>query len=198
MKQIILASASPHRKALLAAAGVPFEAVAPQVDERAVEQALGPEGSNGENLAMILAQVKAEEVSERHPGALVIGADQTLVLDDRIHHKPADMEEARCNLLSLRGRTHQLHAAVCLVENGKVVWEHLATVDMTMRAVDPGFIGRYLARIGDRALHSVGSYQIEAEGIQLFERIDGDYFAIIGLPMLPLLTALHDRGLLDV
>lgn len=197
MTRIILASASRHRQALLSAAGIDFEAMAPQVDERAVEAALGPKAASGDIVAVVLAQAKAEEVSARFGDALVIGADQTLALGDRLFHKPATIGEARRNLLALRGRTHQLHSAVCLAIAGKMVWSHLATADMTMREFDPGFAGRYLARIGDRALASVGVYQVEAEGIQLFERIEGDFLAIVGLPLLPLLAQLRDRGAID-
>lgn len=196
MTRIILASASPHRQALLAAAGITFEAVAAEIEERAVEEALGGE-AGGELLATVLAQAKAEDVSMRHPDALVIGADQTLTLDGRIFHKPANIEEARRNLLALRGRRHQLHSAVCLALAGEIVWDHLVSVEMTMRNFDPGFAGRYLARIGDKALGSVGAYQIEGEGIQLFEQIGGDHFAIIGLPLLPLLAELRRRGAID-
>ncbi len=196
MTRIILASASPHRQALLAAAGIAFEAVAAEIEERAVEEALGGE-AGGELLATVLAQAKAEDVSMRHPDALVIGADQTLTLDGRIFHKPANIEEARRNLLALRGRRHQLHSAVCLALAGEIVWDHLVSVEMTMRNFDPGFAGRYLARIGDKALGSVGAYQIEGEGIQLFEQIGGDHFAIIGLPLLPLLAELRRRGAID-
>lgn len=195
--QIILASASAHRQALLSAAGIEFEVVVPEIDERAVEAGLGREARGGELVATVLAQAKAADVSARFEDSLVIGADQTLALGDRLFHKPADMEEARRNLLALRGKTHQLHSAVCLAHKGEVVWEHLSTVDMTMRDFGPGFAGRYLARTGERALHSVGAYQIEAEGVQLFERIEGDHFAIIGLPMLPLLAELRKRNAID-
>lgn len=197
MSRIILASGSRHRQALLDAAGIEFESVSPEVDERAVEAALGPETAGGELVASILAQAKATEVSDRFPDALVIGADQTLALGDRLFHKPKDIEEARRNLLELRGRTHQLFSAVCLAQNGEIIWEHVSSIDMTMRDFDPGFAGRYLARIGEKALASVGVYQIEGVGIQLFEKIEGDVFAIVGLPMLPLLEELRRRGAID-
>src|SRR5690606_24349737 len=159
-----------------------------------VEEALGSHDEGGAILATLLAQVKAVEVSERFKDAIVIGADQTLALDDEVLHKPANLEEARRKLLALRARSHQLQSDVCLAIGGERVWDHLETVEMTMRNFDPCFVGRYLARVGDRALASVGAYQIEAEGIQLFERIGGDFFAIIGLPLLPLLAELRKRG----
>lgn len=197
MPHIILASASPHRAALLQAAGIEFETVEPEIDERAVEQALGNGAGDGETVAAVLAEAKAGDVSARNTDALVIGSDQTLTLDGKLFHKPADEDEARRNLLQLRGRTHQLHSAVALAENGDTVWRHLATASMTMRALDPGYIGRYMAKIGDRALASVGSYQVEGEGINLFERIEGDHFTIVGLPLLPLLKELRNRGAID-
>ncbi len=119
------------------------------------------------------------------PAALVIGSDQTLSLGDEIFHKPVDMEAARRHLLALSGRTHQLNSAVALVRNGETLWSHVAVARLTMRKLEPAFIGRYLARVGDKALSSVGAYQIEGEGIQLFEKIEGDYFTIVGLPLLP-------------
>lgn len=197
MTQLVLASGSVHRQTLLRAAGIDFEAVAAEIDERAVEEALGSAAQDAGLVASVLAQAKADDVSRRMAAALVIGADQTLELDGRMLHKPSSMEEARRNLLALRGRTHRLHSAVCLAQDGEVVWDHVAVASMTMRDFDPGFVGRYLARIGERALGSVGSYQIEAEGIQLFERIDGDFHTIIGLPLLPLLAELRRRGAID-
>lgn len=197
MRPLILASASPFRRRLLTDAGLAFDTDRAGIDERAVEAALGDAASDGETVAAVLAQAKAEEVSGRHPQALVIGADQTLAIEGEILHKPADMEAARRTLLRLSGRTHQLHSALALAEAGETVWSHTETVSLTMRQFDPGFVGRYLARVGDRALESVGAYQIEGEGIQLFERIDGDFFAIIGLPLLPLLKELRNRGAID-
>src|SRR5690606_6806777 len=160
-------------------------------------EALGSAAQDAGLVASVLAQAKADDVSRRMAAALVIGADQTLELDGRMLHKPSSMEEARRNLLALRGRTHRLHSAGCLAQNGQVGGDHVAVASMTRRAFDPGFVGRYLARIGERALCSVGAYQIEAEGIQLFERIDGDFHTIIGLPLLPLLAELRRRGAID-
>src|SRR5690606_7513050 len=156
------------RKAMLQSAGLEITAIPAEIDERAVEAALGDAGRDAETVAAILAEAKAVEVSDRHPNALVIGSDQTLAFDCELLHKPASIEEARRNLLRMRGRTHQLHSAVALAENGEVVWRHQATNDMTMRDFDPGYLGRYLARIGEKALQSVGSYQVEGEGINLF------------------------------
>lgn len=194
---LILASGSPFRKAILTNAGLDFAVEKPRIDERAVEAPLKDSGVTPEDVALVLATAKADDVSGRHPGALVIGSDQTLSLGDEIFHKPADMEGARRHLLSLSGRTHQLNSAVVLVRDGETLWSHVGIARLTMRRLDPAFIGRHLARVGDRALQSVGAYQIEGEGIQLFEKVEGDHFTIVGLPLLPLLAALRDLGAID-
>lgn len=196
-KGIVLASASVHRRELLKNAGIDFTAEASDLDERSIEAPLQNGDVAPEGIAQILAEAKAIDVSSRHPGELVIGADQTLSLGDATFHKPANMEEARRTLLALSGRTHHLNSAVVLVEDGTVLWRHVSIAALTMRPLDPGFIGRYLAHAGQKALTSVGAYQIEKEGIQLMEKIDGDYFTIIGLPLLPLLAELRARGAID-
>jgi len=192
---IILASGSPFRKAMLINAGLDIEAVPADVDERALEAPL--QGVSPEDVAAILAEAKATEVSERKPGALVLGCDQTLSLGDEVFHKPADMEGARRHLLALSGKTHQLNSAAVLMRDGKVLWRHVGIASLTMRKLDPAFIGRHLARVGAKALSSVGAYQIEGEGIQLFEKIEGDYFTIVGLPLLPVLKELRALGAID-
>lgn len=193
---IILASGSPFRRGLLANAGLEFSVVKPGIDERSVEAAITGEVIP-EDVASILAEAKALDVSERHPEAVVIGSDQTLSLGDEIFHKPADMEGARRQLLKLSGKTHSLNSAVVLAKGGETMWRHVEVARLTMRELDPAFIGRHLARVGAKALESVGAYQIEGEGIQLFEKIEGDYFTIVGLPLLPLLAALRERGAID-
>ncbi|MBX3569570.1 MAG: Maf-like protein [Rhizobiaceae bacterium] len=194
---LILASASPFRKAMLDHAGLDVEAVRAEIDERAAEAPLLATGAAPADVAEVLALAKAQEVSNRHPAALVIGCDQTLALGDEIFHKPADMEAARRHLLQLSGKTHQLNSAVVLVRAGETLWSTVQTASMTMRKLDPAFIGRHLARVGEKALSSVGAYQVEGEGIQLFERIEGDHFTIVGLPLLPLLAALRELGAID-
>jgi septum formation protein len=194
---IILASGSPYRRKLLESAGIEFAVVKPDLDERAVEAPLVGSGVTPKEVALILAEAKATAVSEARRDALVIGSDQTLSLGDELFHKPIDMEGARRHLLKLSGRTHHLNSAISLVRNGEIVWHHVSVARMTMRELDPGFIGRHLAAVGDIALTSVGAYQIEGRGIQLFERIEGDYFTIVGLPLLPLLAALRDVGAID-
>ncbi len=194
---ILLASTSPFRKQIVENAGLSVEAIAPEIDERALEAPLKDSGVSPEDVALILAEAKATEVSARYPGDWVIGGDQTLSLDDEIFHKPADMEGARRHLLKLSGRTHQLNSAVVLARDGEAVWRHSAIACMTMRQLDPGFIGRHLSRVGDKALSSVGAYQIEGEGIQLFEKVEGDHFTIVGLPLLPLLDKLRELEVID-
>lgn len=195
--RIILASASPFRRAMLENAGVAADIVRPEIDERAVEKAVAGSGVTPDDLAAILAEAKAAAVAEDEPEALVIGCDQTLSLGDEVLHKPRDMEEARRRLLALSGRTHQLNSAVVLLRGEEVLLRHVGIARLTMRDLDPAFIGRHLARVGDRALASVGAYQIEGEGIQLFEAIEGDHFTIVGLPLLPLLAALRGAGAID-
>lgn len=196
-EKLILASGSPFRKTMLVNAGLDIEAVPADVDERALEAPLHDSGVSPEDVALVLAEAKAVEVSERNPGRLVLGCDQTLSLGDEVFHKPADMEGARRHLLALSGKTHQLNSAAVLVRDGNVLWRHVGIANLTMRQLDPAFIGRHLAHVGKKALASVGAYQIEGEGIQLFERIEGDYFTIVGLPLLAVLTELRGLGAID-
>jgi len=194
---VILASGSRYRRQLLEGAGIDFSVLKPELDERAVEATLEGTGASPEDVALILAEAKATAVSEARPDALVIGSDQTLSLGDELFHKPADMAGARRHLLSLSGRTHRLNSAVVIARNGEAVWRHVSVAHMTMRMLDPGYIGRHLAAVGEAALTSVGAYQVEGRGIQLFEKIDGDYFTIVGLPLLPLLAELRKLGAID-
>lgn len=197
MTKLILASASAHRLALLAHAGLTVEAVPSTIDERAVEAPLLASGAGPEDVAEVLAEAKATEVSERLPEALVVGADQTLGLDGDLLHKPSDMEAARRQLLALSGRTHRLTSAVVLAQGGTVLWRHSAQADITFRELTPPEVGRYLAKAGPAALGSVGAYQVEGLGIRLMSKIEGDFFTIVGLPLLPLLGELRSRGVLD-
>jgi len=196
-EKLILASGSPFRKAMLEHAGVAVDAIPADLDERALEAPLAESGATPEEVALVLAEAKAVAVSEAHPGRLVLGCDQTLSLGDEVFHKPADMEGARRHLLRLSGQTHQLNSAVVLVRDGETIWRHVAVASLTMRQLDPAFIGRHLARVGKKALSSVGAYQIEGEGIQLFEKVEGDHFTIVGLPLLPVLKELRELGAID-
>ncbi|GAA5539589.1 Maf-like protein [Brucella sp. NBRC 113783] len=195
--RLILASKSPFRSALLKNAGIEFSNESADIDERAVEAPLYETGATPEDVAQVLAEAKALDVSEKNPGAVVIGCDQTLSLGEDIFHKPADMEAAGRQLLQFSGKTHQLNSAVVLVKDGETLCRHVSVARMTMRALSPAFIGRYLGRVGDSALSSVGAYQVEGPGIQLFEKIEGDYFTIVGLPLLPLLAELRKEQLID-
>jgi septum formation protein len=188
MPDFILASASRTRRKLLENAGLSFQVDPADIDERAAEEPLVAAGTPPEDLAAALAMIKADEVSRRHAGMFVVGADQTLELDGERFNKPMDMEIARRQLLAMRGRTHRLHSALAVARDGEFLWSHAETVNLTMRDLTPAEIGHYLAAVGEIALESVGAYQIEGRGIQLFERIDGDFFAVLGFPILPFLA----------
>jgi septum formation protein len=194
---LVLASGSEIRRLLLRNAGVDVEVDPAGIDERAAEQPLLSSGAGPDDLALALAMAKAVSVSERRPADLVIGADQTLDLDGERLTKPENMEAARRQLLRLSGRSHQLHSAVACARGGEVVWSHLESPTLTMRRLDPPSVGRYLAEAGPNVLSSVGAYQLEGLGIRLFERIEGDYFAVLGLPLLPLLAFLRSEGLVE-
>ena len=194
---LILASGSRSRRALLENAGLALDVVPADLDERSAEEPLLKAGAPLEDIALALAMAKASMVSEAHPGALVVGADQMLELEGERLNKPEDMEAARRQLLRLSGKTHTLHSAVSCARGGEIVWQHVEPAHMTMRKLTPQFIGRYLAAVGPEALTSVGAYQVEGRGIQLFEKIDGDFFAILGLPLLPLLAFLRSEGIVE-
>jgi nucleoside triphosphate pyrophosphatase len=197
-RDVVLASGSQSRRRLLTAAGLTFRIVSPEVDEAAIHQALynGNAETDPSDVAELLARAKAEEVSARVPAALVIGADQVLSLDGKILDKPTDRDAVRDSLLALRGKTHQLHSAVALAERGQVTWFHIETAHLTMRAFSSEFLGRYLAAAGPHVYESVGPYELDGLGIQLFDRIEGDYFAILGLPVLLLFERLRESQIL--
>jgi septum formation protein len=186
---LILASESSARKSLLDGAGLHFEAMVSGLDERAVENAAA--GLPAEELAQRLAEAKAEAVATRFPGAVVIGADQILTLDGERLHKPRDFGEAKAQLARLGGRTHDLYAGIAIAIDGKAVWSHVAAASLTMRHFSGAERDAVLALEGDAALGAVGSYRLEGPSIRLFEAIHGDYFTILGLPLLPLLAALR-------
>jgi septum formation protein len=195
---VILASASPARVAVLRSAGVAFTQKPSNLDESSVREALRQEGelTQPADIAELLAITKATQVSTGEPDALVIGADQVLAFEDRTLEKPLDFDAARDQLLDLRGKTHVLHSAVCLCRGGQHVWTHVDTATMTMRNFSAEFVGRYLSLAGAALLTSVGAYQFEGPGAQLFERVDGDYFTVLGLPLLPLLAKLREMEIL--
>lgn len=188
---LILASQSAARKALLAGAGLRFESSPAQIDERALEAETLGKGHDAPAVARALAEAKALSVAATHAGATVIGADQVLALEADILHKPADMAEAAGQLDRLRGRTHRLHSAVALARDGVVLWSTLETATLAMRDFSAPERDRILSLEGEAVLGSVGSYRLEGPSLRLFERIQGDYFTILGLPLLPLLAALR-------
>jgi len=193
---LILASKSPVRAALLTAAGLSFEVVGSGVDEAPIKARMLDGGASPPMIARALASAKAEAVSRTRPG-LVIGADQTASSGGALFDKAESLEAARARLISLRGREHQLHSAVVTARSGRLLWSETVTANLTMRAFSDGFLDRYLARNGGAALGAVGGYELENEGVQLFDRIDGDYFAILGLPMLGLLEQLRAEGWIE-
>lgn len=189
---LILASSSPTRKALMEKASFSFSVVPPLVDERAIEAQALEAGADGRDLAGLLARAKAEAVSRLHPDAFVIGADQTLALGTELLHKPIDREDAARQLDHLAGKTHRLHAAVALVRDGQLLWSDIETAELTMREFSAEERDLVLDIEGPAALSSVGGYRLEGPSIRLFETIKGDYFTILGLPLLPLIGALRD------
>ncbi len=190
---LILASASPIRRHILEAAGVTFEVDVARVDEGAAKASLRADGLSPRDQADALAALKALSVSQRREG-LVIGADQMLALEGETLDKPKDRAEARAHLQRLRGRTHQLMCAAVVARSGEVLWRHVETPRLRMRAFSDAFLEDYLERGGEKLLASVGAYQLEGLGAHLFERVDGDYFSVLGLPLLPLLAFLREHG----
>lgn len=194
---LILASSSPFRRMLMTNAGLAFDWKPATIDERAIEAPLEEKGASPQEVALVLAEAKARNVAQSCPDAIVIGSDQTMSLGDRVYHKPRDGADARNHLLSLSGQTHQLNSAVALVQGSTLVWTHVSSARLTMRTLSVDFIDRHLERVGEKAFSSVGAYQLEGEGIQLFEKIEGDYFTILGLPMLSLLEKLRELRVID-
>jgi septum formation protein len=193
---LILASQSRARQMLLANAGIDFETVPAEIDERAVQQASGL--SAPRDIAALLAREKALWVSLRLSGQFVIGADQTLALGLRLFNKPAGRAQAAEQLRALAGHRHELHSAVAVAHEGKILFERVDVAGMTMRQLDETEIGDYLDTAGLAVTSSVGAYQLEGLGVHLFERIEGDHFTILGLPLLPLLAFLRSKGLLGL
>jgi len=193
-KALILASQSRARQMLLANAGLAFEAVPADIDEREIQQNANLAAPR--EIASLLAREKALWVSQHKAGHHVIGADQTLALGDRLFNKPGNRATAAAQIRALSGQTHALHAAVAVVLDGRIVFETVAVARMTMRSLSDADIAAYLAAVGEAVTQSVGAYQLEGPGVHLFERIEGDHFTILGLPLLPLLAFLRSHHLL--
>jgi septum formation protein len=196
MTPVTLASKSAARQAILRNAGIAFEAVVAGVDEEATKAGLLAEGGSPREVADALAEMKAVKVSTKRPG-LVIGADQTLDFAGRLIDKVDTLDEARALLLELRGQTHKLHSAVVVARDGKPIWRIVQSAKLSVRPFSDAWLDGYLVRRGEHILHCVGCYELESEGVQLFDAIDGDYFTILGLPLVGLLDFLRLHGALE-
>jgi septum formation protein len=192
--RLVLASGSASRRALLAAAGLDFDVDPARIDERELEERFLRESGSVDEVAGRLARAKALEVSLRRPGALCLGADQTLTIAGAILHKPTDMATAERHLQLLAGREHRLTSAFAFARRGEILFEGAGVATVLMRALDERAIRFYLALVGDDALGSVGAYQVEGVGVHLFERIEGDHTTIVGLPLTPVLSWLRAEG----
>lgn len=193
---LILASQSAVRRSLLSNAGIPVQAIPADIDERAVQQNSGLKDPGG--IAALLAAEKAKFVSAKYPGRYVVGADQTLALGERLFSKPVNRAAAVSQITTLAGQTHMLHSAVNVTSDGVPLFSHVSVARMTMRPLTDSEIVAYIDEAGDSVTTSVGAYQLERTGVHLFERIEGDHFTILGLPLLPLLGFLRSRNLLAV
>lgn len=193
---LILASTSPTRLTMLRAAGLDPTPVAPRVDEATIRDALTAEGASPRDIADALAEMKARKVAEKHPDAVVLGCDQVLALDRQTFAKAETPDDARAQLRQLRGKTHKLLSAAVVYENGEPVWRHVSEARLTMHNFSDAYLDDYVTRNWDSIRHSVGGYKIEEEGVRLFASIQGDHFTILGLPLLPLLAWMGNRGMI--
>ncbi len=192
--RFVLASQSAARATLLENAGLEFSVEPAAIDEREIDRRLIGAGRSAGDIALALASAKAADVANRTPGEIVVGADQVMAIDGEFGHKPATHEDAARQLANLSGKTHQLHTAAVIVSDRDRIWDHVSVASLSVRALSDQDIDRYLRAAGKHALASVGGYQIEGPGIQLFDNIQGEYFSILGLPLLPLVKALRDLG----
>jgi septum formation protein len=193
---MLLASSSPIRLRLLRSAGLVVDAVAPRVDEETARLALQADGASPRDIADALAEMKARKIGERFPTDLVIGCDQVLALGRDLFAKPETPDAARKQLAALRGKTHRLHSAIVVYDQAEPVWRHVGQADLTMHPISDSYLDDYVDRNWDSIRHSVGCYKLEEEGVRLFSAIAGDYFTILGLPLLPLLAWAGTRGMI--
>lgn len=196
MSALVLASASRARAEMLRAAGVRFDIDPARIDEDAVKAGLRAEDAPPRDQVDLLAELKARRIAARHPGALVLGADQMLVEGSEVYDKPGDVAEARAQLMRLRGKTHRLLSAAVIVRNDAPIWRHVGVARLTMRPFSDDFLDAYLDGMGERVTETVGAYMLEATGAQLFSRVDGDFFTVLGLPLLEILGFLRAQGVL--
>jgi septum formation protein len=196
VSSVILASGSKIRAELLHGAGVSFDVEIAKIDEAAIIASLKAEEAKPHDIVDLLAEYKAQRIAAKHPDKLVIGCDQILVCDKKIYEKAKSIDQARENLIILRGKAHQLMSAVVIFENGQPVWRHIGRAQLIMRDFSNDFLDDYLGKQGESILSSVGCYKLEEEGAQLFTRIQGDYFTILGIPLLEVLGFLRTRGVL--
>ncbi len=193
---IVLSSVSASRRKLMTQCGVPYKTAKPGFAEGPVKAAMKTAGASAADVAVALAEGKANSIAEILPGHFVIGADQMLECEGKWFDKPADRAAARVHLQTLRGKTHHLITAAVVAHEGKIVWRHTETAKMTMRDFSDAFLDQYLDRAGEGITRSVGAYELEGAGAMLFDKVDGDFFAILGLPLIPLLTGLRAAGAL--
>lgn len=193
---IILASGSAIRRQILDGAGLEYRVKTSAVDEAIIKSAMLAQSAPPEDIALALAKAKALNVSTLEPQALVIGADQVMVMDGRLYDKPADMDEAAARLWDMRGKTHYLIGAVTIAKDEQIIWQHMSETALTVREFSRSFLDEYLKAEGEGILSSVGAYKFEGRGAQLFESVDGDFFSILGLSLLPVLEVLRQRGVI--
>ena len=191
---LLLASASQVRLTLLQNAGLTVTALPARIDEAALRAALESEQAKPRDIADALAEMKAHKLADKHPDALVLGCDQVLSCHNRLYNKPDTIDQARADLQSLRGFSHHLYSAAVLYHNARPIWRHIGQAKLTMSVFSDAYLDDYLARNWHQVQHSVGGYMLESEGLRLFSAIEGDYFTILGLPLLPILSYLGQRG----
>ncbi len=196
-KPLILASSSETRLRLLQAAGLTVQARNPRIDELAIRAGLEQEAASPRDIADALAEMKARKIADREGDALVLGCDQVLAFEHKVWGKPVSPQEALAQLTAFRGKTHKLLSAVVLYDAGQPIWRHVGEVQLTMRVMSDEWLQSYVTRNWESIRHSVGGYKLEEEGIRLFSAIEGDYFTILGLPLLPLLAYLGERGFIS-
>ncbi|MBB94712.1 MAG: septum formation protein Maf [Rhodobacteraceae bacterium] len=196
-RPLILASGSAIRATLLTNAAIPFTVQVPRIDEEAIKASLLAEEAKPRDIADTLAEMKARKIADKAPGARILACDQVLSHDGALLSKPATPDEAEAQILSLSGQRHTLYSAAVLYDKARPIWRHVGSVHLTMARLSPDYVHGYVRRNWDSIRHAVGAYKLEEEGVRLFTKIDGDYFNVLGMPLLELLAFLADRGDID-